>query len=287
MKPTHSGTNEPLEAVIQTLHKTQGLDVSPYDESFLLKSIDKRLAATGLTSVAAYRDCLADNPAEAETFWRSLRIGYSEFFRNPLAFSMLGQWVLPHLAEEKKKTGRGEIRVWSAGCAAGQEAWSVAMLLNDLAEAHDPPLAYRIFATDLSEHDLALAHAGIYNADALGNVLSRYVRDYFVRQGDSFAIVPRLRTQVDFSVYDLLDERSSSPGASIYGDFDLILCCNLLFYYRPEIRRHILNKVCRALAPGGYVVTGETERDIVAEQHGLRAVGPPAAIFQKQRVDHA
>ncbi len=73
------------------------------------------------------------------------------------------------------------------------------------------------------------------------------------------------------------------PVAAIYGDFDLVLCCNLLFYYRPEVRQRILDKIVRALRPGGYCVTGAAEREIVARQTGLHAVAPPAAIFQKHK----
>jgi chemotaxis methyl-accepting protein methylase len=191
--------------------------------------------------------------------------------------------VLPSLAAEKARSGQGEIRVWSAGCAAGQEAWSIAMLLDEVAGADSPSFSYRIFATDLSEPDLALARDGIYSDEALGNVRLRQLSRFFSRQGDAYAVLPRLREKVCFSSYDLLDERSSSPAVSIYGDFDLVFCCNLLFYYRQSIRQRILDKVCRALAPGGYFVTGEAERDIVSNRNGLCAVSPSVAVFQKRR----
>ena len=128
---------------------------------------------------------------------------------------------------------------------------------------------------------MAQAAAGVYSAEAVGNVRRRDLEAFFSRQGELFVIVPRLRERVSFSVYDLLDEGSSSPEASLYGDFDLIFCCNLLFYYRPDIRQRILGKLCRALSPGGYVVTGEAERDIVAAHEGMHAVAPPVALFQK------
>lgn len=259
----------------------QARKIALYDESFVRKAIAKRQVVQGLPTVAAYGAYLARHPEEVEDLVHSLRIGYSEFFRNPLTFALLEQWILPSLAAEKPLGGHSEIRVWSAGCAAGQEAWSIAMLLDALSGARKPRISYRIFATDLSESDLAIADTGVYGADAVGNVRLRYLNDYFVRQGESFVIAPRLRERVSFSVYDLLDESSSSPEASLYGDFDLIFCCNLLFYYRADIRQQILNKVCRALSPGGYVVTGEAERDIVAAHEGLHASVPPVSVFQK------
>jgi chemotaxis protein methyltransferase CheR len=268
--------------LIQTLEKTHGLRINVYDEEFLRKSIDKRLAETGIKTVSAYGEYLADNRAEAECFCQSLRINYSEFFRNSLTFALLEQQVLPALIAEKKQSGQKEIRIWSAGCAAGQEIWSVAMLLDELLTAKESPVSYRIFATDLSESDLAAACAGIYSAEAAGNICLKHLNSCFSRQGDAYVVVPRLRSQVEFSVYDLLDEHSVCPADSLYGDFDLIFCCNLLFYYKPDIRQRIISKICRALSCDGFFVTGEAERDMVAKQERFCTVAPASAIFQKR-----
>lgn len=270
----------PLDDIVRTMAGSHGFDISRFDEAFLRKAIAKRMEVVGIEPLAAYGEHLAKSATEAEAFLDSLRVNHSEFFRNPLSFAVLEQLVFPGLVEAKKKSG--DIRIWSAGCAGGQEAWSVAMLLDDLMGM--PPTAYRIFATDLDGPDISFARAGVYSAEALGNVRLKHMNKHLSRQGDSFAIVPRLRAHVDFSAYDLLDSSSSSPPASIYGGFDLILCCNLLFYYRPEARRLILDKVSRALAPGGYFVTGEVESAIVLGHRGFRAVLPPAAVFRKTNV---
>ena len=278
---------ESLEGFIRGMMSGQGLDISMYDESFLYASIRKRVVETGRRDVADYGAYLMENRAEADGFYRALCVGHSEFFRNPLTFAMLEQRILPTLMAEKKQAGHGEIRIWSAGCAAGQEAWSVAMLLEELGGAGEPPVPYRIFATDRSASELAVARGGVYSAEAVGNVRSRHLHDYFSPQGESFEVAARLRERVDFSCYDLLDAGSSSPDASIYGDFDLILCCNLLFYYRPEIRQQILGKLCRVLLPGGYFVTGEVERDTVTPQNDLRPVAMSAPVFQLPKPTHA
>ena len=272
---------ESISALSRGAFGARGQKIAEYDESFVRKAIVKRMAVHGIQKVATYGGYLACQREEVDELSRSLRIGYSEFFRNPLTFALLEQWILPSLAAEKKSLGCGEIRVWSAGSAAGQEAWSIAMLLDAMSEPAEPRISHRIFATDLSEPDLALAEAGEYSAEAVGNVRLRHLNDCFSRQGERFVIAPRLRERVSFSVYDLLDESLSSPEASLYGDFDLIFCCNLLFYYRSDIRRRILSKVCAALSPGGYIVTGEAERDIVAAHEGLHIVAPPIAVFQK------
>ncbi|MCX6873409.1 MAG: protein-glutamate O-methyltransferase CheR [Verrucomicrobia bacterium] len=278
--PTLSnGQQAALDEFIAVMLQRHGFDISVFDESFFEKSLEKRLGALPCRSVADYLEGLSDNSTEAEAFYQSLRIGYSEFFRNPLAFALLEQTKLPRLLDEKKKTGH-EIRIWSAGCATGQEAWSVAIVLDELICVLGKQADYRIFATDLLEADLVVARAGVYNAEALKNVRLRQLDGCFVQQGECYAIADRLRSHVDFTVYDLLDESTACPSASIYGDFDIVLCSNVLLYYRPEVQRLILDKLRRCLAPGGYVVVGESERQIVERTGGFRFVAPPATVFQ-------
>lgn len=257
------------------------LDVSGFDPTFLAKSLDRRLAAGGGSSIPAYLARLAEDRVEAEAFCASLNINHSEFFRNPLTFALLEQRILPGLMEARKAGPSSELRVWSAGCAAGQEIYSLILLLEDLARARGQPVPVRIFATDIDPDSLAAARQGRFAEEAVQNVRHRHLRDYFTLTGGSYAIAPRLRARVDFSTYDLREENSTCPPASLYGDFDLILCCNVMFYYRPDIRRRLLDKFCHALAPGGYFVTGEAECDLVVKHDALRAVVPAATVFQK------
>jgi chemotaxis protein methyltransferase CheR len=272
-----------MDEIVAVMGQAYGLDLSCYDESFLAKSIERRREVTAAGTPAAYLERLTQDRAEAESLYRSLRVTYSEFFRNPLAFALLEQTLLPTLLNEKEEAARTEIRVWSAGCAAGQEPWSVAILLEELGVARGNPVSYRIFATDLSGPDLALARRGSYGVETLGRVGLRRLNEYFLRQDGSYTVAARPRDRVDFSVYDLLDAGGTCPPASIYGGFDLVLCSNVLLYYRPKTQRLILDKVRRSLAPRGYLVTGETERQIVAGAGGFRAVAPPATVFQQMQ----
>ena len=259
-------------------HRAYGMDLSIYKTTFLDKALAKRLADTSAESASAYLHRLADDRAEAYGFFDSLNITYSEFFRNSFSFAHLEQLLLPGILSDAKKAGR-EVRVWIAGCATGQEAWSVAMLLEDLTGARGHPVPLRIIATDRSDAALALARAGIYSEASMLNVRLKHVRNYFIQEGETYTVGPRLRSFVEFFHYDLLDERSACPPASLYGDFDLILCCNLLFYYRSEPLCRILNKIRNALSQGGYFVTGEAERESVAKHSGLQKLMVPASAF--------
>jgi chemotaxis protein methyltransferase CheR len=267
-----------ITAVMDRIH---GRDISAYDASFLVKSIGRRLAATGSPSSADYCRSLSEDSTEAKALFDSLNISYSEFFRSPLSFALLEQILLPALTEEKNRTGQPGIRIWSAGCAAGQEAYSIAMLMDELTALNKNSVAYRIFATDASEPDLLLAKQGFFSGSVVQNIRLKHLRKYFTQVGETYSVNAALRDRIDFSIHNLLDAHSSYPPTSIYGEFDLITCSNLLFYYRPTVRQFILNRFHRCLSSKGYLVTGEAEREIVSKTEGFRAAMPPAAVFQK------
>lgn len=272
------------DELIRVMDGVHGLDISGFDPVFLARTLERRLQAIGCVSAENYlAEHLEADRLEAEAFYRSLRVGYSAFFRNPLTFALLETQVLPALAEKARKSGRSGLRVWSAGCSTGQEAWSVAMLLDEMAASPERLPTWRIFGTDFCEPDLALARAGVYAAAELGNVRLRHLDTCFTRQGEGFAVAANLRERVEFTVYDLLDTANSCPPTSIFGDFDLVLCCNVLFYYRPAQQRRILDTLLGCLAPGGYLVTGETELRIAKSVANLCEATSPAPVFQKRR----
>lgn len=276
---------EELNLVIQLMSQTYGRDISMYDESFLEKSIEKRWSAVGVKTYSAYLEYLSQNSIEGEALYSSLNNTFSEFFRNPLVFALMEQLIIPKIIEEKSE-GK-EIRVWSAGCSAGQEAYSLAILLDHQGVSVKKNIRFRVFATDISQGALAAAQKGVYEAGTVQNVRLKHLEEYFTKHGQSYRISSRLKEYVSFSIYDLLDKKSANPWESIYGDFDLVFCSNLLFYYRPEFRKFILEKVIRSTALNGYLVTGEAERAYVEKIGGLIVLAPPASVFQRKRLGGA
>jgi chemotaxis methyl-accepting protein methylase len=261
----------------------EGVDLARYDDRFLEVTLRKRIEATASGSSAAYVARLADEPAERTSLLDALSVTYSEFYREPLAWAVLRELVVPHIVHTRRRDGNGEIRAWSAACADGREVWSLAMLLDEVAGAADPPVPFRVFASDISPACVAEAERARYTDEALGPVPLRDVGRYFERDRAVNTVRAALREHVDFSVYDLLDLYSSSPPASIYGDFDLVLCCNVLFYHSSEAREAVVAKVRRALAPRGFLVTGAVERTIVQQAGGFEAFSPEAAVFRRRR----
>lgn len=273
--------NSILAKYIPGLKKSLTLDLSVFDSSFLKQTIASRMALISVESPDLYFAKLHDDLEELTELQRCLNNSYSEFFRNPITFAYLELVILPQLFEKKRTRNAGELRIWSSACAAGQEAYSLAMLCNEQAKTDLQRSAYRIFATDIATIELEFARKGEYPNEVLSKVTHKRVETYFQKQNDLYSIQPALKERIDFSVFDLLSENGTCPPASIYGNFDLVFCSNLLFYYQPKIRELILDKVGKTLAKGGYLVTGETERDILKE-YGYREIFAHSAIFQKR-----
>ncbi len=269
-----------VEQAVLILSNRHDWLLPPYEESHIAAMIGKRLKKTGLSS-ESYLRLLETDAGEAKSLVDSLLVTFSAFFRSPLAFAALEQEVLPRLLKAKAKE-RAELRVWSTACAGGEEAWSTAILLHQLVEQHLRPPGYRILGTDVSEAALTRARTGVYSVLDLGNVKLHQLNTCFVKSGEAYSIAPELRHGVDFTKYDLLDESTSSPPSSIYGHFDLIICANVLLYYRASARERILKKLQHCLAPGGYLMTSETEWRLVQNNAAFQPVNSATVIFRKQ-----
>jgi len=270
-------TNRKIVGILMSLH---GIDITKYDAYFLERSIQKRIKETQCASEAAYFNILESNKKEREIFLNSLNISYTEFFRNPLTFAVLERILLPSIVLKRGNTKQKEIRIWSAACAGGQEAYSLAMLLEEQINGGKNKLNYRIFVTDQKGSQVNAAQEGRYVAADLSNLNLKRVNQWFTRHGDTFTVKNELKKNIDFSIFDLFSDQLSCPPASIFGDFDLVICANILFYYKPEYQNKILKKMSDSLAHDGYLVTGETERDRLLKQNYIE-VFPQSGIFQR------
>jgi chemotaxis protein methyltransferase CheR len=266
--------------IAEMLELSYGKKVSAFDDTFVAKSLANRRSALGELSLDDYFNLLKENRSEAEILHDSLHIAYSEFFRNPLTFAYLEQLVLPLLIAKKKKKREKEIRIWSAACASGQESYSLAILLDEMNGNLTEKFNFRIFGTDNDENELSKARMGIFGINSINKVSLKRYHAYFIRNKDSYAVSPLLKSYLDFSYFDLLSDQRSCPTPSIYGNFDLVVCSNLLFYYKPESRKQILDKISNTMAHGAYLITGETEREILLKNN-YQEVFENSAIFKK------
>ncbi len=270
---------EPNQKVREILFDLQGIDVSIYDEVFLNKSIETRMRETSCQTIDSYLNILRTDSTEFHRFEQSLQINFSTFFRNPLTFSVLEKIILPALDLKIRNKLKNEIRIWSAACAGGQEVYSLAMLINELNDRTEHSLKFRIFATDQSADQVQKASKGLYLSSTLGNLsLSRF-NNWFTAEGDFCKVKPVLKSNIEFSVFDLLDSTRAVPPTCIFGDFDLVFLSNLLFYYKPELQHKMLEKAKNAVAKNGFLITGETEREILLKNN-FREIYPQSGIFQ-------
>ncbi|MCF8266575.1 MAG: protein-glutamate O-methyltransferase CheR [Ignavibacteriales bacterium] len=267
-----------IKDISDFIMQSQGFDISSYEDSFLKKTLHKRISESKSNSIEEYSTFLKQSSTEGNLLIASLQNNYSEFFRNALTFAVLERIVLPSLVQKKKKK---EIRIWSAACAQGQEVYSIAILLEELRNGGNEKFNYRIFATDKCDAQINKARIGQYPSSALNNVNFKRAKKWFTKQKDTFTIKPELKENIDFSVFDLLDKKISSPSASIFGDFDIVICANLLFYFTPKKRRQILDKVSKTVSNSGYLITGEAEREILLYVD-FKEIFPQSGIFQKK-----
>lgn len=252
-------------------------DISRYDERFLLSVIQNRIDNTPAITEEEYLTHISKTPEEACYLLDSLQINHSEFFRNSITYATLDRLILPPLIERKKRS-RQTARVWSAACARGEEPYSIAILFEEHNRDVNPKVKYRIFATDHNESVIEEAQKGEFSEASVGNLKYKDLTRWFTEGKGKHTVIPELRTNIEFSLFDLLGNNHNSPPASIYGDFDIIVCANLLFYYGEEARKKIVNRLTSSLAPGGYLITGEAERELI-KKFRFREIYPQSAIF--------
>jgi chemotaxis methyl-accepting protein methylase len=267
-----------ITSVMQNIHN---LDLSVYEKDFLSKAVVRRMTETEHFDHLEYLALLEYSFEEANKLSSALYITYSQFFRDSTTFAILEQSVLSSIIASNSENH--EIRIWSAGCSTGQEAYSIAILMSELSVLRGKNLRYRIFATDISEEALIIAREGKYSHNAVLNLKLVQIEKYFDKHGDRYNIKETLKSHIDFIQYDLLDMRTLNPPDSIYGDFDLILCCNLLIYFNSQSQQKIIEKLKKTLVQNGYLVVGDVEKSIFLGDKSFCSLDVNSAIYQKNR----
>lgn len=271
-----------LDDVLAEVKRVRGVDLSGYRSETLDARLAERMEELGYDDPGLYLERLRGCPEECDHLVDAMAVNFSLFFRNPIVFEIVAQRILPEIIRRRRGLARREIRVWSAGCASGEEPYSLAILLHEaLAEDQDEWVPY-IFATDIDRATLAQAEKGLYPRERLENVKLGMVDKHFIRRADQYEIQPYLRRDVYLSVDDLASLRTSAPSESIFGAFDIVLCRNVLIYLSPALQSSVMAKLCSALAPGGYLVLGDAEtlnRDL---ESSLSTVDAMNRIYQRR-----
>ncbi len=258
------------------LKRHAGFNLGDYKQESVGRRIERRMGLCRIPDFEDYVALLQKNPAECETLAKDMLISVTGFFRDPEVFSRLRETVLPGLVKESR--GR-PLRIWVPGCATGEEAYTIAMLLDDaLAVCGETGQPYKIFATDLDRHALEIAGQGLYPESALAGVPEDFRARYFTPDRGGHLIARQLREHMVFAKHNILKDPP-------FNRLDLISCRNLLIYLQPHAQQRVLSIVHFSLRQGGILVLGlsETVGDM-AEDFG--AVDHRQHIFHKKAHTH-
>jgi chemotaxis methyl-accepting protein methylase len=204
----------------------------------------------------------------------------SRFFRNSYLFEFLSSEILSELFHRKPT-----IRLWSAGSAKGEEAVSLAILCKESATGSSSDAAFRIFATDINPDNVGAPGLHRFDRNALAEVKFGLVDKYFTEKDGVYFVNQSVLQAVHFHVHDLTSAALPFPRESIFGDFDLILCRNVLIYYTPQYQARIVSNLYKALAPKGYLVLGSEE--VMPNISGMETaeIEPKLRLYQKRQTD--
>jgi chemotaxis methyl-accepting protein methylase len=245
-----------------------------YKERCLSRRLAVRMRACGVSTLSEYADLVGTIPGELDRLREAITINVTGFFRNPEVWAKV-QTILD--AEDSSRPTRR--RAWSAGCATGEEAWTLAMVLAETAQRSGGALSRRfeVDATDLDEPSLEVARKGRYPVaaakEAPPGVMARWTRKTEV----GFQVSPRVREAVSFRSHDM--SRDPAPGT----DYDLVACRNVLIYFTRELQEELFAVFAAALRPGGLLVLGKVET-LSGTSHGLfETVDGRERIFRRSR----
>lgn len=258
-------TGSGIDRILAMLVSKYSIDFSQYKPTTVVRRIERRILLKQYQGLEEYVRELRQNEEELEALYKDLLIGVTRFFRDPEAFRFLETAVLPKLVTEQSM--QDGFRVWVAGCATGEEPYSIAILLHELTAKLGLPQNFKIFATDAHRESLEAASAGVYNESSILDVTPERLQRYFLKQEGQFRISPEIRRFVVFAPQNVIKD---PPFTKI----DLLTCRNLLIYFKPAAQRKALSLFHFALNVGGVLFLGpsETAGDLyddfeVIEQH--------------------
>jgi two-component system CheB/CheR fusion protein len=248
---TLASETKTLRSFLAYVHEQSGLDFAKYKPATILRRLKRRMVATGAETLDAYMRVLEQHPAEYQHLISVFLIKVTEFFRDQELFDTLRTEILPRLIEEAR-TRTQELRIWSAGCATGEEAYSIAMLIADALGDELEQFSVRIFATDLDAQAIAFARRGIYSSASLSQAAPELIERYFTHQDGEYEVSKRVRSLVVFGQHDL-GQRAPFPH------IDLILCRNVLIYFGADLQKRVLQLFAYSLRHGGILALGKAE----------------------------
>jgi chemotaxis protein methyltransferase CheR len=260
-------TDQEFEELVKFIRLNYGIDLSK--KRLLIEArMYSVLSEKHISTFSEYFKLLRRDSNELNTLLNKLTTNHTYFMREPRHFEFLKDVILP----QQEKTNRGHnLRIWSAGCSTGEEAFTAIMTMRDFF-GMDRSWDYRILATDISTHVLVGAQAGVYGEESLKQIPPAWKHRYFKQSGESYVLNDEIKNQVIFKQLNLME------NFHFQKPFDLIFCRNVMIYFKQDTKDELVEKFSRLLKPGGYLFIGHSET-IPKDIAGLRYIEP--SIYQK------
>lgn len=268
-----------LDKIFVLLRAKSGHDFSQYKPNTLYRRIERRMAIRQIESIAEYVKFLQQIPEELEELFHDLLIGVTSFFRDPEAFLALKEKIIPALFALKPPGS--VIRVWTAGCSTGEEAYSIAILLREYMEKQKINYSVQLFATDIDSHAITHARSGFYPLSIAANVSPQRLERFFTLEADGsgYHIHKNIRDMLIFSEQNIIKD---PPFSKI----DLISCRNLMIYFAAPLQRRLIPLFHYALNPGGMLFLGSSES--IGEFNDLFSVeDSKSKIFKRKETPYS
>jgi two-component system CheB/CheR fusion protein len=262
-----------LQKIFILLRAQTSHDFSQYKPSTIHRRIERRMNVHQIEDMDDYVKYLQQSPEEIEALFRDLLIGVTNFFRDPEAFALLEEKIIPELFEGK--TAGDSVRVWSCGCSNGSEPYSIGILIQEYMESLKTPFHVQIFATDIDPQAIATARAGLYPSTIAADISPQRLKRFFTVESDgNYRIHKNIRDMIIFSEQDLIKDPPFSK-------LDLISCRNLLIYMSSELQKKIIPLFHYALNPQGILFLGTSEG--IGEFENLFSdIDRKAKLYQRQ-----
>ena len=258
-------------ALLAYLKNSRGFDFTGYKRASLLRRIDKRIQRLGLTTYAEYTDYLEVHPEEFSHLFNTILINVTRFFRDPGAWDYLATEIIPQIVERKEP---GEsLRIWCAGCASGEEPYTLAMVLAESLGVEQLSERVKIYATDVDEHALDRARQGTYSAAEIEDVPEALRDKYFDNAAEQYVLHKDLRSAAIFGRHDLIQDAPISR-------LDLLVCRNTLIYFNAETQSKILSHFRFSINQNGFLFLGKSET-LLARTDVFTAVEPKQRVFTR------
>jgi two-component system, chemotaxis family, CheB/CheR fusion protein len=242
--------NANLGSIFQLLRRSTGVDFTHYRQTTILRRIQRRMVVHKIDKLPEYVKYIQTNPNEIKSLYQDMLINVTSFFRNPAVFDAIKKEVFPSLIKNRARDST--IRIWTPGCASGEETYSIAIVLLEFLADRAPEFSIQFFGTDVSETSIAKARAGSYPENIQGDVSADRLRRFFTKTEAGYRISKSIRDMCIFAQHNVLNDPP-------FSQMDIICCRNLLIYLEPVLQSKVISLFHYAVKPEGYLVLGSSE----------------------------